>query len=567
MTSVAQARSALRPRRAGIPIATSWLLGALCSPAPSAAPPPRVGPASVSIPSFTLTEARGSGRPLWRRWVDLDGDGRLDLIVVSGSSTAPGSLATERPDLLLAYLQVTPDFLDSRRILVYRQTAAGVVPWGGPLILPGDAAAVDLADVDGDGHPEILFAAGYRIYAFGLDAGAGAYAPGRRDLFDVATLAGHTRAFIPGARLVGEVIRGRMSDLLLPAPAGLQIHLRKGAGGYDARPDAVIRNPLRSVRFEEDQVRLDEPAPRIVDVDGDGVNDLLFRRGSEVAVVRGKGDGSFASEIGRLRLPGGDGGDAGKVWEGDQEDAAGPSSGLLAMGRDALVDIDGDGLLDFQRTSGGGLGADDEGPLSRKGEPLSEVRIYAGRPGPAFGPAPDRVIPLSRREKHEGVVARPVRVNADARSDLVLTRFAVGFFQVARAVMTKKIAISVTFESMLQRGDGSFAEPSGKPFETRILIDLRRGISGSPTSVRGDYDGDGVTDLVEFTDAPAMKLHLTTPEGNFPEEAAVSVPLPRAPDDGALLDIEDLDGDGRSDAAFFSLDGDGFVVTVARSGS
>ncbi len=172
---------------------------------------------------------------------------------------------------------------------------------------------------------------------------------------------------------------------------------------------------------------------------------------------------------------------------------------------------------------------------------------------------------IPEKEKIGGAVARPLRIDGDSRADLLVTRFSVGFFQLARVMMTKKISIKIQFESMLQRPDGSFAPSRGTPFETKLTIDLKRGIDSSPTALRGDYNGDGITDLIEFTDRPAALIHLTTPEGEFPARAALSVPLPRSPGDSALLDIEDLDGDGRSDIAFFSPDGDGFVMTLLRS--
>jgi hypothetical protein len=118
---------------------------------------------------------------------------------------------------------------------------------------------------------------------------------------------------------------------------------------------------------------------------------------------------------------------------------------------------------------------------------------------------------------------------------------------------------------MLQRPDGTFAPSRGKPFESKLTIDLKRGISGMPTSPRGDFNGDKITDLPEFTDSPELRVHLTTRDGVFPSDAAWTVKLPRAPEDRALMDIEDIDGDGRSDVAYFNPEKSGFVTTIVRS--
>ena len=71
--------------------------------------------------------------------------------------------------------------------------------------------------------------------------------------------------------------------------------------------------------------------------------------------------------------------------------------------------------------------------------------------------------------------------------------------------------------------------------------------------------------LLIFLRLNQLRVHLTTREGVFPEDAAWTVKLPREPEDRALMDIEDLDGDGRSDLAYFNPEGTGFVATIVRS--
>jgi len=542
--------------------------------------------------ALRVTEARGTGQPIWRRWVDLDRDGRSDLVVVSASSSAaPPAGSEDRVEKLVAWLHVTPEFLDRRQVLLFRQTAEGLVPWGSPLPLTGDTAAVDVADVTGDGAPEILYAAGFRVYAFARASDPGPFRTEPVALIEAPLLVGHSRSFVPGARLAADLTGTVASDLLLATPAGLEIRSPKEGGGYAAVPSALYRNPLKTVRFAEEVAVVSEPAPWILDADGDGTVDLLFSKAGKLALLHGIGGGRFEGTARRARLPGEtatggrDEGWAEEEGPGSEREGGGGVNLLLASLGTDLIDIDGDGLLDYlgqeevggpepdrrqgadgDATSAGlagaGAGEREDGDTPQE----TRVRIYRGRPGFVFQETPDITLALSARKKIEGTLVKAQRIDGDARADLLVTRVSTGLFQLARLLVTKKLTLTAAFETMLQRQDGSFAPSRGSPFETRITIDLKRGIESTPTTLRGDFDGDGITDLIEFTSRPAALVHLTTRDGEIPAKAALSVPLPRGPEDGALVDIEDIDGDGRSDVAFFTPDGEGFTVTSLRSG-
>lgn len=565
--------------------------------APASAAQPQSGK-KVPVPrGFVPIEVRGPGAPLWRKWIDLDADGKLDLVVVSGSASIPAAADENKVDALLSYLKVTPAFLDRRRILVFRQSASALVLWGEPLPLPGDASAVDLADLERDGSAEILFVAGNRVSAFSLAEGGEGYATEPRTLCDVESFLGYTRAFIPRARLAAELDKDGRAALVLSTSRGVEIrgvNVRQGGivtrgdvaapgergapardestkrTSWDLEPAVVLRGGFRSLSFEDDEVFLTELPVRVVDVDGDGAADVLFTGAAEIAAFRGSGDGRFVSEPVKVRFP-----------------PSTPAGRLISV---AVEDVDGDERLDAVLTRIPWDAEDGEAPPAetepaesaeapqnpaRNAEPrpadgaraLVRLEIHRGRPGLAFAPAPDLSVDIPRTRKREAAFVTLQKIDADGRIDLIVTRFWASLWQVARVMVTKKASVRISFETQLQGENGRFASPRGKPFETTVLVDLKRGLSGLPSQPRGDFDGDGRTDLLEFTDAPAANAHIATHDGAFPAKAAWSVPLPRAPEDRALVDIEDLDGDGRSDLAFFTPEAEGFVVTLLRSGS
>lgn len=501
--------------------------------------------ATPTSPSMAESEIRGQGQPLSRKWIDLDGDEKLDLVVVTGSASRPLAEGEDSVESLVAYLKVTPSFLDKRQALLFRQTAAGFVPWGGGLPLPGDTAAVDVADLDGDGRPEVLFAAGFRVYAFARKGDAETYPVEPRTVCDAEMLLGYTRSFIPSMRLAAALVEGRPPALILSTPAGLEIRDPREGGAVPASADLVLRSGIRSVQFDDRQVMVRESPPRIVDADGDGSLDILFERDDELVLFRAKPDGGFEQDPHRVRLPG-------------PRKEARPSSR-------AIEDVDGDGRLDLVSFLYPQVGDEAENGKKAKDLPLATIEVRLGLPGFRFPEAPDRSIDLPRNKKYQGGIPSLMKIDADGRADLVLLRFTTSLWQVARVLVTKKISFDVSYETRLQSADGLFPVPRGKPFETTVTLDLKRGINGLPTEPRGDFNGDGIVDLVDFSDGPDARVHLTSSEGVFSEKPSWIVPLRRAPEDRALVDVEDVDGDGRSDVAFFNLDGTGFVGTILRS--
>ena len=93
-------------------------------------------------------------------------------------------------------------------------------------------------------------------------------------------------------------------------------------------------------------------------------------------------------------------------------------------------------------------------------------------------------------------------------------------------------------ESLLSRGDGTFAEAPGIPG------------CCSAASNAGDFNGDGRTDLVEIT-STGLRTWLGMEDGTFASLA--SVPAPAGP-----VVVADFDGDGRTDVAL------GIANTVYR---
>ncbi len=243
----------------------------------------------------------GAARPSAIRLADLDGDGRLDLIVGASSGTklllffqqpspaATGTFASPVTlDIGAAPVAVAAgDLTGAGRIDLVATTADGRVvvllhdPAPGSF-LPGVSypaglypVAVEIADLDGDGHPDLLMAdASGSLLVMAQLAGGGDFDPVvAHDVFDwatralsVADLDGDGRLDVAVASAGPPGWPGSEAVFMqapAPAPPGrlLPPTLYTGYQGPlsivaadvddDLRPDLVIADGLASIRYQE----------------------------------------------------------------------------------------------------------------------------------------------------------------------------------------------------------------------------------------------------------------------------------------------------------------------------
>ncbi|WP_434415015.1 FG-GAP-like repeat-containing protein [Nannocystis pusilla] len=201
---------------------------------------------------------------------DLDGDGRLDLLVVGpvealagGPGGPAGNTGTVRPTAFLRGIE--GGFAEAR--------------WG-ELDVGAPFGILGFSELDGDGRLDLV------SYAFGLDVssglGDGRFRPSRR-----------WSAVNPYDFAVGDLDRDGRPDmaavvLLYDAPPGRQQQLQWLRGGATAAPPQTILYGARSVD--------------IADMDGDGELDLLVAGTDDAVHVGRYRDGAFRFD--RYPVPG-----------------------------------------------------------------------------------------------------------------------------------------------------------------------------------------------------------------------------------------------------------------------
>ena len=540
---------------------------------------------------------------------DLDGDGLRDLVVVvvytEWDQIGIEEMTTmDQVEGLVEVLTIVPTLLDRREVRAYRGLPGGGFALAGePLALPLDVLSMAA------GPP------GVSVVAL-TDAGASAL---RLDedgtlrleplVEDPSILAG-TGSFLADLPLVADVTGDGIADLLLPAADGIAIH--PGRDGSIA-PEAIARVPYpkppagkssggsSSGTSSDAALRLDVPLPEVLDADGDGLPDLLFREtghgfgsgldGATVALQTAPGRFSPPAEVAnvaevarRVDAPaarasegagGGKGedgkddrhreGDRDRVWIGPVDAAAGAE----LVETDSLDDEDAGMRKEMQQAR----------------EPRFRVRVHAlGRPSSPAAPATPAATgltgPTDSREA-PALVPTPTPsetfevkgwvtdgaggddgegnsfvlpggfqdLNGDGRADLVTVTNDITLFKAVSILATRHLTLELGFLAWCQRPDGGFTRAPGEPLTSKLTINLNDLRIRQRSLFAGDFDGDGRLDFLQLGRSREVGIHLGRADCSYPERPDATIRLRDPLRDLALADALDLDGDGKSDLA------------------
>ncbi len=497
--------------------------------------------------SFVEQSLELPGAPAALVAADVDGDGLRDLAVVV-VFTAWDQIGVEEytemdeVEGLVEMLTIVPTLMDRRELRLYRgRPEGGFALAGPPLPLPLGVLSLEAGP---PGLPVVaLTDAG--VSALRVDAaGALSFAP---VVAEPPVLAG-TGTFLAGLDLVQDVTGDGVADLLLPAAGGVAVFRGRAAGdGGGLEPRPLARVPYPRVPGPAGPA-VDVPLPAVLDVDGDGLPDLVFRaarRGSGARqVARQTAPGRFAPPAAVERPPGGgadgasgDGEDGGGdfVWLGPVDAAPGAEL-VLADG----LDGDDDGVREAMR---------------QVREPRYRVRLHPLGGGAVPAAAPSRAFEVTGWVAEAGgdgslVLPGGFRdLDGDGRADLVTVTNDITLFKAMRVLATRRLTLDLGFLAWCQRPDGSFVLAPGEPMRSKLTIDLDDLELRQRSLFSGDFDGDGRRDFLQLDHEREIGVHLGRAGCSYPPRPDRALRL-RAPlRDLALAEVADLDGDGRDDLA------------------
>jgi hypothetical protein len=448
---------------------------------------------------FAVETLASPGRTVAAELVDLDGDGRSDLLTVVFTGLPPA---------------------ERRELQVRFQDDAGHLaasPWRAPL--PACAAAYDVADVDDRDGAELALLCAESVEVLSLS--------GREPVWRELPAPAATAAPVPDERGLDRLrmVRPELgaARFLVPGLATLAVlgthgesfgMLRTGARGNYFLPP----RPGPLIGENELELYFDVPRAQVIDVDGDGRADVVTASRHEVRVFLQRADGRFPTDADRV-LP---------LALLSEEDHVRNQGGARVEARD----WDGDGRADLlvSHAAGGLLRA------------VTRTRLHRGREGGGWNLAqPDQVF-----ESRGGVsVDELIDLDGDGRPELVRAFLPLGVLDLAEVFLQRAIDVEASIHRAAQAGRFEESPWFRRRFAVGLDFDTMRP-SGFVPTVAHDWNGDGHADLLTSGDGSGIEIWLGGPVHRF------SAPSARQPlDTAGRVRAGHLDGDPLLDLVLY----------------
>lgn len=434
---------------------------------------------NVEAPQFDILTLQRPGVVFMADSGDLDGDGATDLLLFHKSSKET--------------------YEKSCSIYFQRK---GSFPATQPLeIQLGETiSAIDIGDVDSDGKDEICAfdADGMVVFELNDEASFESDRP-----LECRTLLPSAARRIAAVNWLGDIDSDGKMDVVLPAADGMHLFLQKGGNSFAEAQTFEL--PIRaSVSGDGGQnyIRYRLPTVEFSDFDGDGRIDF----------------GAFDLEQMNFFLTDGSGAPSRHV-----------TSPLIRkftrdfIGATSFPDLSGDGVPDAVLVL-----------MSQKKNLQSEVRIYFGKKDLSYGDEPSNIY------SGETNLILPMFLDAtgDGKIEMLLQNVDVGFSFFFNYFIRNRIRVDAELRRL--GADGKFDE---KPAIRRAIYVRASETGVEPARCIGDFNGDGLDDLVVGTSENRLSFYLSNKKVFLPRRPTFGLKVPAY---GAMKTLN-MNNDGRAD--------------------
>lgn len=326
-----------------------------------------------------------------------------------------------------------------------------------------------------------------------------------------------------------------LADILLPDFDGYRLLLGKEGGGFE--PEQRLGMSV--------EMRLGNGTPRYstfpyyqFDANFDGKDDIVFHQDHSFLVFTQKADGSFDDSALTVPFELPVTGNSYKEEVRADEQYA-DQTNLENSTFQEIADINGDGIIDIVTTTDIAKGV-----FNR----TIEFHYYYGKNDGGkltFDKDANTDIVMkgfSTRNEH-------IDFGTDGKMDFVAGTAKLGIGKIIGIFLSGSTSVDVNFYE--QGTDGRYTEKPTFKKKVDVEFNLSSGQSSIPVVEMGDFNGDGVKDLVVSKKEKELQFFMATPTGKkmFARKASkIKLPLPK---NGEYVDAVDLNEDGKDDLAFY----------------
>lgn len=461
------------------PVLFALTAAALIVPAHSA-------PAEADQIQFTVSRIHLEGKLHFVVPADLDGDGVNELLVCHLPDRGAGAGGK-----VLALYRTN----DGRH---YGPHPARTIS------LDSKIGVVDVGDLNNDGRDDLIFTSDGRLSAY-LTQEEGLLAEKPETIFEHPYNLPFARERAFRVRLVWDLNHDGRDDVLLPTMEGYTLFLQDARGRFPQSPSQTFQLDYSSVMWEEGEhiaIEYKIPSPTQLDIDGDGVLDLVFSDGNIFHFFPFDKEKAAYGPHKEVKLP-----------------VERPPFGLL---HSVVDDIDADGAPDIllMRVSG-------------KKMQTNEIAIFRGKPGPAYSDKEDQMI------VREGAAEVPavLDLDGDGKKELITGSVDIGLTFFIDYFLRNRIGINV---SIYQIADRIYGE---KPVKVKRVYFMTEEEEGTPGMEQADFNGDGLDDFVLAVSPDKLSFYFADPDVLLPDDPTCEVEVPSY----GVMVAEDINGDGKDD--------------------
>jgi hypothetical protein len=392
------------------------------------------------------------------------------------------------------------------------------------------AISLDIGNVAGDDRREICVLTPSGVSYYPINGGQ--YVDRLEVLFETQGLLGvfPSKRGIPVIDFVRDWNGDGLDEVAVFKFAGLSIFHPDSAGAYTIENalEMELRTGVGRVTSEGELdhtpglwMSYSYPAMRLLDFDGDGLEDLCATRQGWLRVYRRKDDGFFAAEPVIDRF----------FDVLTQKEKIEGIANVQTLVYDLTNDGFGDAIVTKQTAKG----------LSNF---RGVINVFHGS-AEGFSDTPEQVI-IS--EGTASALSFIRDVNGDDRLDLILPSVKISISAIIRFLVTRSIPIN--FNIFLLQEDNRFSERPDFTKEVKFKIDFSGDSDTQAMDLDGDYNGDRRKDFVFGTGETELSVYLGEP--GHDDRLFSKKPVAKVEAEAyGELESPDLNNDGYSDMIIF----------------